>query len=257
MPIKSFLEQIQSPVIHRHRMPGRVLELAFFKQGKTQLAADRVGGRILHRWKGMHEPVFGLPAYKIDHRCGCLGGNSPALIGRQDQPSHFINRLLAPGLPPIANAAHTFLSCPPHNSEHAVGAVLGKVQVSLVTTDDLLRTLRSAQMGHHGRVAEQFLEQGKISLSPGLKLNITHGQFVRSLPGTASLRLDRRFQSLPCGARKFLDHPDPPFWFLLELLFFFAFFSIFSLTLYSTIFRISGNGRGRSRGNWIVELEVV
>jgi len=66
-----------------------------------------------------------------------------------------------PGLQQIAFEAG-FAIRTPDDPEHVVRIVFRKMQVVLVPPENLFRSLRSAEVCHHLRVAQEFLKQLQV-----------------------------------------------------------------------------------------------
>ena len=147
----------------RHGSAGWIFHLAFFHERKAKLAADRIRSRILYRWKCMHELVFRLLQSMFNHSRGGLCCNAMSLVGWQYQPADFVNCLVPPRFSPITNVAHTLFIRTPGNPEHMIRPVFRKVQVTLVTPEDLFLAFGSTEMLHHLRVAQEFLKQLQVS----------------------------------------------------------------------------------------------
>ena len=111
----------------------------------------------------MHELVFGLLESMFNHSRGGLCCNAMSLVGWQDQPADFVDCLVPPRFSPITNVAHTLFIRTPDNPEHMIRPIFRKVQVTLVTPEDLFLAFGSTEMLHHLRVAQEFLKQLLVS----------------------------------------------------------------------------------------------
>ena len=101
----------------------------------------------------MHKLEFGRLAGMLDRDCSGASRDTPSLMGRQHQPTHFIDGLLSPGLPPVADTARTLAIRAQDDLEHTVSIRLVQTEITLVAPENLFLTLRAAKVLHHTGIA--------------------------------------------------------------------------------------------------------
>src|SRR6266540_120000 len=116
----SFSKQIETPIIDVHQISRWILNLTFLEQRESKLATDRIRRGIIYRRKGVHEWISMIRARLLNDCFTCFRCNPLSLIGRQNEPTHFINELITPVLFPIANIPNRFRSSTQDNCEHVI-----------------------------------------------------------------------------------------------------------------------------------------
>src|ERR671936_516162 len=159
--------QVQAPVVAGHEVPLRELELARLEELEAELAADRVGGRVVDVWEGVHEAVLPVALGEFNRLRGRRHRDATALELRHNHPADLVDLFVAPLLRPEADRADAGAARHVDDLEHAIAAL--EALVAALTLAQLLRALGAAEVLGHARVAHQALEQRQVAAVPRLE----------------------------------------------------------------------------------------
>jgi hypothetical protein len=159
--------EVQAPVVAGHEAPLRELELARLERLEAEPPADRIRGRVVDVWEGVHEAVLVVVLRELDCLRGRHHRDAAALELRDDHPADLVNLLVAPRLCPEADRADAGAARHVDDLEHAIAAL--EAFVAVLALAQLVRALGAAEVLGHARVAHQPLEQRQAAAPPGLE----------------------------------------------------------------------------------------
>lgn len=156
--------EVEAPIVAPHELSGRILEIDIAEKYEADLAADRVRCSVLNGGKRVQISACVLCGGDVDELAGRPAGNSSSVMFGEHRPPDLIDTPVSPGALPISDPADRLAGALEGDTElPRTGALVAGLSFS-----DLLGSLRSAEVLHHPRVAQESLQEPQVGRGPRL-----------------------------------------------------------------------------------------